>query len=345
MRIVVLAGGISTEREVSLSSGAMVCRALREAGHQAILVDAFLGVEDLPAHPEDAFLVKEDPKIVRVEQTAPDLAAVRASRPDSGLGDLGKHVIELCQAADIVYMGLHGADGENGRMQALFDVMGIKYTGAGYLGSALAMDKGITKHLFLQSGVRTPRGRVFAREDDLSQAAAFGFPCVVKPCVGGSSIGVSIPQNQEELDAALRDVFADEREVLVEEYIEGREFSCGILGGEALPLIEIIPRDGFYDYAHKYQPGWTEEVTPADLPEEPTRAMQALACKAFAALKLEVYARADFLLDAKGDAYCLELNTLPGMTPTSLLPQEAAVVGIDYTALCEKVIALSLEKY
>ena len=173
----------------------------------------------------------------------------------------------------------------------------------------------------------------------------FPLPCVVKPCCGGSSIGIAIPKTKEEFEAALLDAFRYEDEVLVEEYIEGRELSAGVLGGEALPLIEIIPREGFYDYAHKYQPGWTEEITPARLDAETTARIQSLAVKAYQTLHLSVYSRIDFLLTASGEAYCLEANTLPGMTPTSLFPQEAAAAGIDYPTLCDRIVSLSERKY
>ncbi len=344
MNIVVLAGGLSVEREVSMSSGSLVAGALRRLGHNALLADVFFGVENLPENILDAFK-QADESVYKVSETAPDIAAVRASRPDSGLGEIGKNIIELCRAADIVYMGLHGEDGENGRLQAFFDVLGIKYTGAGYLGSALAMNKAVAKQIFLNMGIPTPRGASFFRGGSSEGADAFGFPCVVKPCSGGSSIGVTIANNAAELDAALEEAFLLEDEVLVEQYIKGREFSVGVLGDAALPAIEIIPNEGFYDYAHKYQAGWTKEVCPADVEEETEAAMRRYALAAHEALRLSVYSRGEFILDASGALYCLELNTLPGMTPTSLLPQEAAAVGMSYEQLCGKIIGLSLKKY
>ncbi len=344
MDIVVLAGGLSVEREVSLSSGSLVAGALRRAGHNALLVDVFFGMENLPENISDAFK-NADESVYKVGENAPDIAAVRASREDSGLGEIGKNVIELCHAADIVYMGLHGEDGENGRMQAFFDVLGIKYTGAGYLGSALAMNKTLAKQAFTGAGIPTPAGASFFRGGSSKGADALGFPCVVKPCSGGSSIGVAIAKDKTELEAALCEAFLLEDEVLVEQYIKGREFSVGVLGDTALPAIEIIPNEGFYDYAHKYQAGWTKEVCPADIDEGTEAAMRRYAVAAHKALRLEVYSRGEFILDAAGDLYCLEMNTLPGMTPTSLLPQEAAAVGISYEQLCGKIIELSLKKY
>jgi D-alanine-D-alanine ligase len=344
MNIVVLAGGISTEREVSLSSGTMVTNALRRAGHRAVLVDSFLGL-DVPGDVMDVFSVEGEMEAVRVEEQAPDIEKVKAARGDSGFGTIGKNVIEVCRAADIVYMGLHGEDGENGRIQAFFDVLGIKYTGTGYLGSALAMHKGISKQMAAGSILKLAESRVFSKGRGTEGIEEIGFPCIVKPCCGGSSIGIAKATNEEELKQALADAFRYEDEVMVEQFIAGREFSVGVLGDMVLPPIEIIPRGGFYDYAHKYQAGWTEEVCPADIDKKTETAMQEMAREACRLLKLEVYARGEFILTESGELYFLEMNTLPGMTPTSLLPQEAAVLGLSYEQLCERIIELSLEKY
>lgn len=344
MNIVVLAGGLSVEREVSMSSGSLVCAALRRLGHNAVLVDVFFGPGELPAEINEIF-ERKHANGYTVGTQMPDIQALKASREDSGYGSIGKNVIELCRMSDIVYMGLHGDDGENGRMQAFLDVLGIKYTGSGYFGSALAMNKAVAKQIFLHTGIPTPKGLSFTKGSSLCGADSFGFPCVVKPVGGGSSLGVSIAQNKEELDAAIAQAFQLENEVLIEEYIAGREFSVGVLGEEVLPPIEIIPKEGFYDYAHKYQAGWTKEVCPAELDAETTSKMQQLTLAAHNALRLDVYSRGEFILDKHGNLWCLELNTLPGMTPTSLLPQEAKAIGISYEQLCERVIALSLEKY
>ena len=343
MNIVVLAGGMSSEREVSLSSGTMVTNALRRAGHRAVLVDSFLGL-DIPGEVMDVFNVEGEMEAVRVEEQAPDLEKVKAARVDSGFGTVGENVIEVCRAADIVYMGLHGEDGENGRMQAFFDVLGIKYTGAGYLGSALAMHKGISKQM-VAGILKTAQSKVFRKGGDMDGIEEIGFPCIVKPCCGGSSIGIAKAGDQRELERALADAFRCEDEIMVEQFITGREFSVGVLGGVALPPIEIIPRGGFYDYAHKYQAGWAEEVCPAAIDGKTEQAMQDMAREACRLLRLEVYARGEFILTEDGELYFLEMNTLPGMTPTSLLPQEAAAAGLSYEQLCERIIELSLEKY
>ena len=344
MNIVVLAGGFGKERQVSLSSGGMVARALREAGHDVILVDSYLGVKDLPEDITLAFKNAELPT-TKVERTVPDLQALAASRT-GGLGEIGDGVIELCRAADIVYMALHGDDGENGKMPAFFDILGVKYTGAGYLESALAMNKNLAKLLFAENGVLSPEGKLFKAGDDISSAAQMKFPLIVKPCSGGSSVGLYQVENEEELRQAFESASeAYDGEVLIEQKITGREFTVALLGGEALPVIEIIPKGGMYDYEHKYQAGWTEEICPAEITDEQREKLQKAALAAYNALGLSVYARADFILTADDEPYCLEVNTLPGMTPTSLVPQAAAAIGLGYSELCDKMINLSLEKY
>lgn len=345
MNIVVLAGGLSGERDVSLTSGTLVCNALRRSGHGAILVDLFFGVENVPENILDAFWVSGQLEPYKVPPTAPDIDKVRAMRGDSGYGEIGKNVIELCRAADIVFLGLHGETGENGKLQAVFDVMGIRYTGSGYLGSALAMNKGLSKQIFTNHGIRMAGGKVYSKAESANIAREFSLPLIVKPISGGSSIGVTKAETPEELQMAIDGALKYEDEILVEEFIEGREFSCGILDDRALPLVEIIPNDGFYDYEHKYQAGITNEVCPAELDEENTKKIQQIALKAHKVLGLSVYSRVDFILGKDGGIYCLEANTLPGMTPTSLIPQEANAVGISYEALCEQIIELSLKKY
>lgn len=339
MNIVVLAGGTSPERDVSLSSGSKVAHALRAEGYRVVLIDLFFGLPSLP-DPIDTLFDAPEGDEHTIDPDAPDIAALRAKR-QGGAGEIGENVIAACRAADIVYLGLHGMPGEEGRIQAMFDLMGIKYTGSGYLGSAMAMHKGVTKSLFAQAGVPTPEGRVLRDGETFSPA----FPCIVKPVSGGSSIGTVIARDEDEFEEAVRTAHKYEDEILVETYIAGREFSVGMLGDEVLPPIEIIPRDGFYDYRHKYQSGLTVEVCPAQISDELCKKMQDATRLVFDTLKLEVYGRADFMVDAAENIYCLEANTLPGMTNLSLLPQEANAAGIPYTKLCARIIELSLEKY
>ncbi|MCH5266793.1 MAG: D-alanine--D-alanine ligase [Lachnospiraceae bacterium] len=344
MNIIVLAGGLSTERDVSISTGTQVCEALRQRGHQAAMLDVFLGYK---GEISENFFVRNDAfrdSIGEIKKEDPDLKELKKMRGEAADGFFGPGVIALCRMADIVYMALHGAEGENGKVQAAFDLLGIHYTGSGYLGSAVAMDKGLSKKIFMVEGIPTPKGYTVTKNEAYTVPETMRYPLVVKPCCGGSSVGVSIVDNESEYHTALEAAFRYEDEVVVEECIKGREFSVGVLGGESLPVIEIIPKTGFYDYETKYQPGMAQDVCPAELSEDKSSQMRDYAVKVFDALKLETYGRIDFLMDEKGELYCLEANTLPGMTPTSLLPQEAAADGMDYGALCEEIISLALEK-
>ena len=349
MKIVVLAGGLSTERDVSFKTGEMVTKALRENGHQVILLDVFMGYSDKEEDLTGIFDRAEavSVKVAAIPETAPDLEKVKAQRKDQSDNFFGPNVIELCRMADIVFMALHGENGENGKIQAAFDLFGIRYTGTGYLGSALAMNKGMAKQLFLENGIPTPRGTSLKRGEDAAKIETCGihFPCVVKPCSGGSSIGVSIVHDKAEYEQALKEAFRWENELVIEEYVKGREFSVGVIDFQALPIIEIAPVEGFYDYKNKYKAGSTVETCPAELSEEVTKKMQYYAERAAEVIGLDTYSRMDFLMDADENLFCLEANTLPGMTPTSLIPQEAAVLGMDYPTLCEELIRVSMKKY
>lgn len=344
MRIVVLAGGLSTERDVSISSGILVADALREKGHEVVLLDVFTGYEenicDIDALFKNNYSFVDK---INVGKTISDINEVKENRLDKSDRFIGSNIIEICSYADITFLALHGGQGENGQIQATFDLLGIKYTGSGYLGSALGMHKGLTKSVLVQNKVLTPQGEVFKTAE---QAKSWNtFPCVVKPCSGGSSVGITKASTKEEYVLSVKEAFDyGESEIVVEQFVKGREFSVGLLGGKALPPIEIIPKSGFYDYAAKYQAGATDEICPADISEETDKKLRDAAEAAYKALYLGSYARIDFIVDENGDAYCLEANTLPGMTPTSLLPQEAAVDGMNYADLCEKIIEISLEK-
>ena len=346
MKIVVLCGGLSPERNVSISSGTKIASALSERGHQVVLMDMFLGLEDYEG---DIRTIFENPPALgdtKISTVAPDLEAVKKSRKWISPSHFGKHVLEVCSMADIVFLALHGRTGEDGRVQAAFDLLGIPYTGSGYLGSAIAMDKDLTKRLVAPLGVRTPAWQIVnSRAMDLDAVCSSAvLPCVVKPVDSGSSIGVAIAHDDRELRAALLDAAKEGSRVVVEQYVAGREVQIGILDGKALPSIEIIPAEGFYDYANKYQPGAAKEITPAPIPAETEQLLAASALTVFRALGLRAYSRADFILDENGDLWFLEINTLPGMTPTSLVPQEAEVVGISYGELCERIIEIALRK-
>ncbi len=342
MNILVLAGGYSTERNVSLSSGSLISAALRRKGHRVLMLDVYLGCE-LSRDPLSLFTT-EQTESFSVSETVPDLKALKAERGGEEL--IGKNVLELCRVADAVYIALHGAMGENGQLQATLDNFGIKYTGSGYVGSLLAMDKDIAKRMMRDAGVMTPPWTyASANRYDIDEIEReIGYPCVVKPVSGGSSVGVSIVNGREELVEAISASGEFEDKLLVEKMIKGRELTCGILNGRVLPPVEIIPKRGFYDYKNKYQKGATIEICPAEIDQTALEKISAATLAAFDALRLSCYSRFDFILDGDGECWCLEANTLPGMTPTSLFPQEAKAVGIDYDELCEMIALSALEK-
>lgn len=336
--IVVLAAGTSTERTVSISSGTQVCAALRQIGYRAVLVDVCFGAPDM--NPESAFAQDYDLEAavayIRSFDSRVDEVAKRKSF-------FGEGVLELCDSADMVFMALHGSNGEDGKIQATFELLGIPYTGSAHLASALAMNKEMSKELFRAQNVPTPEGIVLRKGQEIlpSSENGVGLPCIVKPSCGGSSVGVEVAQTEEEYEKAVAQAFTYEDVLIVERFIKGREFSVGIVDGKAYPVIEIAPIIGFYNYENKYKAGSTIETCPADLSEELTRKMQGYAVDAYNALRLNSYARIDMMMGEDGSMYCLEANTLPGMTPTSLLPQEAAAIGIDFAHLCEKLILVS----
>lgn len=358
MKIVVLAGGTSTERDVSFVTGKMVYGALVGRGHEVVLVDVYYGFNDKLLDSVDYdvqtfFSIKRDwaEDIARIGEKAPDLESVIANRKPSRDGYFGPGVLDICRAADIVFLGLHGENGENGKIQAAFDLFGIRYTGTGYTSSALAMDKCLTKSIFSAKGVPTPSYFIISPRSiagkDIKSAIKYpdNYPIVVKTACGGSSVGVYIAKDKDEYIEAVTNALSYEADIIVEQYIKGREFSIGVVDGEAYPIIEIAPINGFYDYKNKYQAGSTVETCPARIPWEITSAMQKAAEQAYEALGMTSYGRMDFMMDENNNFYCLEANTLPGMTPTSLLPQEAAAKGEDFGVLCEKLVNVSLQRY
>ncbi len=342
MKIIVLCGGISTEREISIKSGMMICKGLRQAGHQAVLLDVYFGTEKTDIFSDTKETYDIDAEIEKIQSNTEKIKQIQAERKDF----FGQNVLQVCQSADMVFMALHGKYGEDGLCQAAFDLAGIRYTGSGYLSSGICMDKEITKKLFIGCGVPTPKS-VYLQKGDYKNHSECGmqFPVVVKACNSGSSVGVVIAKNQAEYEDALETCFSLDDKIIVEQFIHGREFSVGVLAGEALPIIEIIPKEGWYDYQNKYQPGATLDVCPAELSELLTKKMQKIAEDAYHCAGCEAYARVDIMMDETEAMYCLEINTLPGMTPTSLIPQEAAVVGMDFPALCDRLVQLSFDKY
>ena len=349
MKIVVLGGGISTERHVALVTGTSVYRALRSLGHKAIFVDMFMGLEDYEGSLDEAFDAPDGfIGKVAIEKTAPDLEAVKASRKLQGPSHLGKNVLEICQKADCVFLGLHGADGEDGKIQAALELLGVPYTGSAPLPSAMAMDKAVAKRIMESAGVLTPRWREleYTEADIPRLVEELPVPCAVKVVNGGSSIGVELPETREELAGALRALLPFRSRVVVEEKIRGREMTQPILDERWLSAIEIVPPEGTsFDYVAKYQSGdeGAQEICPARITPEEQQTLGEAALKLHRALGLAVYSRTDFILDDEGRAWCLEVNTLPGMTPASLIPKAAAVEGMSYAQLCEKIVTLSLE--
>ena len=345
MKIVVLAGGLSSERAVSLVTSRSVCAALRENGHQAIFVDLYLGIENAPENLESLFDAPDGliPPAEIAEQ-APDLDAVRKSRAGDSQSLFGANVLELCRLSDIVFLGLHGRDGEDGRVQATLDLFGVPYTGSGYLASGLAMDKAMTKRMMESAGIPTPKWQMldYAESDIDRLAETLPMPCVIKCTTGGSSLGVYLPDDRDALRDALRSVSAYGGEVIMEERITGRELTVGVLGDRALPAVEIVPADGEFDYRAKYQTGGARELCPAPITPAQQEEAGRLALLLHKTLGLRVYSRTDFLLDADGHFWCLEVNSLPGLTGASLVPKEAAAIGMTYTQLCEEIVQQSL---
>ncbi len=333
MKIAVLFGGTSAERDVSIASGSQVVQALREAGHEVLAVDTARGL--LNASDEKQFLLSG----VAAEPPKDDeLAIVRA-----GSSELTKS--GALKDVDVVFLALHGGTGEDGTIQAFLDLAGVAYTGTGHAGSAAAMDKDVSKHLFRAAGIPTPEW-LMAPVEAHEVANRLGFPAVVKPNKQGSTIGLTVVRQTEDLDAAVETALRYDDEVMVEQFIEGREFTVGILRDKALAVGEIIPeRAEIFDYESKYQVGGAQEIFPADIDEESARVIAELALRAHRALKLTDYSRVDFRRNAEGAFFCLEVNTLPGMTATSLLPQSAAAVGISFPALCDQICRLAIERH
>ena len=341
-------GGTSAERDVSLASGVRVAEALRSRGHEVLSVDTAHGI--LSAADEKAMLAGKIVKTIPPDVQA--LVRLNAQLPTT---------LRSLPQTDAVFLALHGGQGEDGTLQALLDLTGVPYTGSGHLASALAMDKDLSKHLFLAAGVptakwlmagppsadrrepgtgnREPGDGGFAEEVERE----LGLPVVVKPSKQGSTVGLSVVRDIAKLQAAIDEAFKHDDEVMVEQFIPGRELTVGILGDEALPVGEIIPVHEIYDYECKYTAGMAREIFPADLTAEETRTVQDLARRAFRALKLGGYARIDFRMAPDGVFYCLEANTLPGMTALSLIPQAAVAAGISFPELCERIVQLALQ--
>jgi D-alanine-D-alanine ligase len=325
MKIAVLFGGTSEERDVSIASAAQIIPALRSRGHEVLAIDTATG--RLPHEAEQKLLTSSV-----------------ATEPPSGaqLARFGGTALALASEAqdfrdvDVVFLALHGGAGEDGRVQAVLDLAGLAYTGSNHIASATAMDKDLSKRLFRAAGVPTADW-LMAPVSEQEVARALGWPIVVKPNKQGSTVGLSVVRDPSGFSAALELARRHDNEVMVERFVPGRELTVGILEGEALPVGEIIPKGEIFDYQAKYQKGAAREIFPADLSAAATAEIQQLALAAHHALKLGAYSRVDFRMDPDGRFWCLEANSLPGMTSNSLLPQAARVKGISFPELCERI--------
>ena len=329
-------GGTSSERDVSLASGLRIAEALRSRGHAVRTIDTAKG--ELSVTDEQRLLSE------RVVKQLPPSPSELARMNAESLADTAARLPKRGDC-DVAFLALHGGRGEDGTIQALLDLAGVPYTGSGHLPSALAMDKDLSKHLFRAHDVGTASWLMATDPSAPPSAAtverALGWPVIVKPSKQGSTVGLSIVKQPSELDAAIAEAFKHDDEVMIEQFIAGRELTVGILGGDALPVGEIIPKHEIYDYECKYTAGMAEEIFPAPLTAEQTSAVQTQARRAFAALKLGGCARIDFRMSSAGEFFCLEANTLPGMTATSLIPQAAGAAGIQFPELCERIAQLA----
>jgi D-alanine-D-alanine ligase len=331
LRITVLMGGASAERDVSLASGLRIVDALVRRGHTVTALDPAVGVISRAELDE---LGRSN-----VGTEPPSLEAL------AGLsnGRLRDDLIAMPEIrdADVVFLAVHGGQGEDGTIQALLDMAGVRYTGSGHMASAIAMDKDLSKILFRAAGVQTADWLMAPQPAALVEQS-LGLPVVVKPSKQGSTVGLSIVRDIADLDAAVAEAFKYDDEVMIERFIAGRELTVGVLGDDALPVGEIKPAKEIYDYECKYTAGMAVEEFPANLSPNVTNKLQEQSLRAFRALKLRGYARVDFRLDARGDCYCLEANTLPGMTALSLIPQGAAAAGMGFEELCERIVQLAI---
>ncbi len=330
MRITVLMGGSSSERNVSLASGIRIVDALRSRGHEVTGLDPARGCLDERAERElrDSAVGTEPPSLEAL----------------SGIGGGGflPTLISMPEIknAEVIFLALHGGQGEDGTIQALLDMTGVPYTGSGHLSSALAMDKDLSKKLFRVADVATAdwlMSPVTVEEVE----GILGLPVVVKPSKQGSTVGLTVVKKREDLQPAITEALKYDDEVMIERFVAGRELTVGVLGEVALPVGEIIPKHEIYDYECKYTPGMAEEEFPAKLSPEAAERVQHQALAAFKSLKLGGYARIDFRMTTEGEFYCLEANTLPGMTELSLIPQGAAAMGISFEELCERIVHLA----
>ena len=329
LSVAVLLGGSSEERGVSLASGCEVAAALRSLGHRVIAVDPASGA--LSAAQERDIL---ESGIGRAR------IALAVPRNPNGIPEAEVVAREPVLAeVEVVFPALHGGAGEDGTVQTLLEVGGVAYAGSGPVACALAMDKDLTKRLLRDAGVRTPDW-IAGREPGREVAARLGLPVIVKPVSGGSSVRLTLASSAEEIDEASVLAAGGGDSVLYEGYVAGREFTVGILGDEALPVVEIEPVHELFDFDCKYEPGLARETAPARIPEEVAAKLQSTALEVHRLLRMEHFSRVDFMMDERGRAWCLEANALPGLTSNSLLPKAARAAGLEFSELCERISLL-----
>jgi len=328
MKIAVLLGGTSAERDVSMSTGIAVARTLAENGHEVQAIDPAYGdkLVDYTASTEN--LVKVDHSAIENERDVLNRNIFRTV----------EYLVE--QQFDAVFLALHGGYGENGKVQALLDLAGIAYSGSGSCASAVAMDKHLSKVLMRSVDVRTADWIHLksTSELDTAEAAKLGYPLVVKPNAQGSTVGLSIVKKEDELKAAIELAFQYDSGVMLESFVPGREMTVTVLGNESLPVIEIIPKSGFYDYESKYQSGMTTYICPAEITDELRSSLQEAAIKTHNVLGCRGYSRVDFRVNENNEAFCLEANTLPGMTGTSLVPKAGKAAGLSFYEVIMRIL-------
>jgi len=325
VRVAVLMGGRSAEREVSLDSGVQVSRALRRAGHEVVAFDTVAGPL---SGDEEARLLERG---VGAEPPPPPEGGASGER--ELLAALDRSEV---READVVFPTLHGGAGEDGRLQGALELAGLRYAGSGPLGCALAMDKEISKRLFRDAGVPTADWRTARGAEEGPDG--LGLPLIVKPVSGGSTVGLSLVREEGALPPAIELAREFDERVMLEAYVPGREITVGVLDGEALPVGEIVPEHELFDYECKYQPGLAEEIFPADLPPPVAERARGLALRVHEVLRLRGFSRVDFILDGDDEPLCLEANALPGMTSNSLVPKAAAAAGIGFPELCDRIV-------
>ena len=328
LHITVLTGGASAERDVAFASATQVVAALRARGHRVVVVDTARG--HVPEVEEPALIPGS------VGHAPPPTEELVERERGFLVSSLAQ--VAAVRTADVLFLALHGGWGEDGTLQAVLDVVGVPYTGSGPLGSALAMDKDISKRLFRAAGVPTADW-LMAPAPVEEVERAIGFPCIVKPSKQGSTVGLTLVKKKGEYEAAVATAARYDDEVMIERFVPGRELTVGVLDGKGLAVGEIIPKHELFDYECKYQPGMSEEIFPARIPAAIAAEAQRLSVLAHRALKLGSYSRVDFRLSPANELICLEVNTLPGMTGTSLMPQSARAVGIEFGELCERICA------